>query len=124
MIYKAIIDSLLDGGYRAKIRIPYLDKPHTVAASKSNFNLYIANICTMPGCYPTYMPGDVVYVNFEQDDMSKPFIIGALYRKEMTSKINIEVDDIKIDKADIKDLVGVEVRGNAASYPQANSVTY
>ena len=97
MIYRAIINSLEDNGYQAKIRIPYLDRASTVAGALSQFNLYTACISTVPGCYPTYIPGDVVFVDFEQDDMSRPIIIGALYRQDMLSKVNIFADDITVD---------------------------
>lgn len=97
MIYRAIINSLEDNGYQAKIRIPYLDRAPTVAGALPQFDLYTACISTTPGCYPTYIPGDVVYVDFEQDDMSRPIIIGALYRQNMLSKVNIFADDISAD---------------------------
>lgn len=97
MIYRAIINSLEDNGYQAKIRIPYLDRAPTVAGALPQFDLYTACISTTPGCYPTYIPGDVVYVDFEQDDMGRPIIIGALYRQDMLSKVNIFADDIIAD---------------------------
>lgn len=93
MIFKAIVTSeAKDNENRVYVTIPVLDG----ASSKNDFrgiNQRLANICSLPGCIPKYAKGDVVYVDFEQDNMSDPIIIGSL----MSSKSNNAVIDLYAD---------------------------
>lgn len=93
MIFKAIVTSeAKDNENRVYVTIPVLDG----ASSKNDFrgiNQRLANICSLPGCVPKYAKGDVVYVDFEQDNMSDPIIIGSL----MSSKSNNSVIDLYAD---------------------------
>lgn len=93
MIFKAIVTSnSTENENTVYITIPILDD----VSSKNNFkgaNQRLATICSLPGCIPRYAKGDVVYVDFEQDDMSLPVIIGSL----MSSKSNNSVIDLYVD---------------------------
>lgn len=93
MIFKAIVTSeAKDNENRVYVTIPVLDG----ASSKNDFrgiNQRLANICSLPGCIPKYAKGDIVYVDFEQDNMSDPIIIGSL----MSSKSNNAVIDLYAD---------------------------
>lgn len=94
MIFKAIVASVirsraLNSNDTVYVTIPVLDG----SSSKNNFkgvNKRLATVCSLPGCKPKYAEGDVVYVDFEQDDMSKPVIIGSL----LSSKSNSSVIDL------------------------------
>lgn len=96
MIFKAIVASVTRDPERDNdkiyVTIPVLDG----SSSKSDFkgvNKRLANICSLPGCMPKYAEGDVVYVDFEQDNMAQPIIIGSL----MSSKSNNSVIDLYVD---------------------------
>lgn len=93
MIFKAIVtSSSKENEDKVYITIPILDG----ASSKEDFkgvNQRLATICSLPGCIPRYAQGDVVFVDFEQDNMLEPIIIGSL----MSSKSNNSVIDLYAD---------------------------
>lgn len=83
MLDKAIIEAMIDN-YHAKVRIPTYNKIEHAPLATSYDDLSVALICTQPGISPTYCVGDIVYVAFEKDLISKPVIVGLLYREEKT----------------------------------------
>lgn len=97
MIYRAIIYKIIPGEYKAKIRIPLLDKIPGAVASTMEQNLYDAVICVPPGCTPSYSPGEVVMVDFEDNDLSKPVILGVLYREETNSSMSLKCDSLNVE---------------------------
>lgn len=96
MLFKAIIISMAENPYQAYITIPALDG----SDSKNNFlglKKRLATICSLPGCAPLYATGDVVYVEFEQDNMLDPVIIGQLYRENYNdSTINVSAESLEV----------------------------
>lgn len=82
MLQKAIIEKKLDK-YSMKVRIPVYNKVKSDPTATPTNELYTATIQTLPGCSPNYQEGDVVIVDFENDDLSFPIIIGLLYRENM-----------------------------------------
>ena len=82
MLQKAIIEKKLDK-YSMKVRIPVYNKVKSDPTATPTNELYTATIQTLPGCSPNYQEGDVVIVDFENDDLSLPIIIGLLYREHM-----------------------------------------
>lgn len=75
MITKAIIESQqIDNQY--KIRIPKFHKLSGVVDATPYSQLPVASVCYLPGIIPNYAVGDIVYVDFENDDLSYPIIIG------------------------------------------------
>ena len=82
MLQKAIIEKKLDK-YSMKVRIPVYNKVKSDPTATPTNELYTATIQTLPGCSPNYQEGDVVIVDFENDDLSFPIIIGLLYREHM-----------------------------------------
>lgn len=98
MIFKAIVtSSSKENEDKVYITIPILDG----ASSKEDFrgvNQRLATICSLPGCIPKYAQGDVVFVDFEQDNMSEPIIIGSLMSsKSNTSVIDLYADSLTVD---------------------------
>ena len=92
MIQKAIIEEKLNR-YEMRVRIPVYNKAKTDPTATPTEQLYIARIQTLPGCSPSYKVDDVVLVTFENDLISKPIIIGLLYREGM----EIRTTDIVAD---------------------------
>lgn len=82
MLQKAIIEKKLDK-YSMKVRIPVYNKVKSDPTATPTNELYTATIQTLPGCSPNYQEGDVVIVDFENDNLSFPIIIGLLYREHM-----------------------------------------
>ena len=77
MILKAIIESTnLDNQYR--IRIPKYHQIDGVSTATPINQLPFASVCYQPGIIPNYSIGDVVYIDFENDDLSQPIILGKL----------------------------------------------
>ena len=84
MIYRGIVEQIIDR-YTVKVRIPLIHR-----ASNSNEythvdNLPEAKISTLPNTHPNIQCGDVVVVAFENNDSTRPIIIGYLYREELTN---------------------------------------
>lgn len=95
MLVKAIIVKIIDS-YSAKIRIPLYDQVASSTFGTEDSNLSTATICCPPGCVAAYMPGDVVYVDFEMDKVSKPVILGILSRPESKSSLDIKAQSVSV----------------------------
>lgn len=89
MVTKAIIDSIINE-YTVKVRIPFINK--------NNNNTSDAIICTLPQCQFLPVVGDVVLVAFEDYQISKPIIIGCLFKESgNTSLINITTQALTVE---------------------------
>lgn len=118
MLMKAIIESNnIDNQY--KIRIPKYHKLKGVAGASSYDQLPFASICYLPGIFPNYSIGDIVYIDFENDDLSYPVILGKLLSDNNISErsvsdietrsLKVQVDttlseDVKIGQIQYNDL--------------------
>lgn len=89
MILKAIVESYPDENSRVRIRIPKFHKLKNVATSTPTKDLPFATTCSLPGIKPVYIPNDIVFVDFENDDTSKPVIVGKLnFKNDTTDSIS------------------------------------
>lgn len=98
MITKAIIESnQVDNQY--KIRIPKYHKLQGIATSTTTDQLPFATVCYIPGIVPVYSIGDIVYVDFENDDLSFPIILGKLLCNDNEDKTlsNIKANSLKVE---------------------------
>lgn len=74
MILKAYIKDVPVGNENAyKVRIPFLED------NTNHEMVFKALLCTPPGEYYGYEIGDCVYVEFEDDKLNVPVILGKLY---------------------------------------------
>ena len=78
MITRGIIEKIYDKDSVA-VRLPLFDKAITSTKKTPTDQLGTASICVLPNCIPNVRVGDVVYVGFENNDRSKPVIIGYVY---------------------------------------------
>lgn len=99
MITKAIIEKVNVGGNTAKVRIPILNKQKGVAGATNTDDLYDATVCCMPNFSLTLRPGDVVYVDFEDNYASKPVIIGFLSNSDLSQNTGTtaSVDSLSVN---------------------------
>lgn len=78
MVCKAIVQSKLSD-YKVTVRIPSIQKGlESIGATPQN-QIPTATISIAPGIYPSLRTGDTVIVSFEDDDLSRPIILGILY---------------------------------------------
>ena len=99
MLQKGIIETIEDK-YTAKVRIPRYDKLESSATGTKKDDLAVGIVCTLPGMNVTYAVGDIVLVDFENDELSKPVILGLLYR-DHESKSTLELTDVNATLAGI-----------------------
>ena len=74
MIQKGIVKEVQYAENRIVVRIPLYE---TAGGNEALFTCVIAN---QPGIINGYTEGDVVFVDFENDDLDHPLIIASLYR--------------------------------------------
>lgn len=77
MITKAIVEQIINKN-SVKIRIPILDKVVDASTGISIENCQIATECVLPNFYYNFNVGDIVFVDFEENNMDTPVILGYL----------------------------------------------
>ena len=65
-----------------KVRIPVLHGDGVAQDSTKDPLLPSATVCGVPNSDYNYQAGDVVFVDFEENDYGKPVIMGSLYTTE------------------------------------------
>ena len=74
MIIKSYIKALPNQGSNVyKVRVPFLED------NTNREMIFDALLCSPPGEYYGYKVGDCVYVEFEDDKLNIPVILGKLY---------------------------------------------
>lgn len=101
MLQKGIIETI-ENKYTVKVRIPKYDKVVSDATGTKTEDLATGIVCTLPGMNITYSEGDVVLVDFENDELSKPVILGLLYREEESNSV-LEINGIDSSISSIND---------------------
>ena len=82
MISRAIIEQKVTP-YEYKVRIPTIDRVQTSTLHTKTSDLSIAVASLPKGISNNLDVGDIVFVAFENNDMSSPVIIGQLYREAL-----------------------------------------
>lgn len=99
MITKGIVQEIIDP-YNIKLRLPILDGTDYSSEGIPNEYLNTAIVCLPPKTQYNFEIGDVVIVGFEDDDLSKPIIIGCLFKQDgNTSTIDIQAQELSTTNA-------------------------
>lgn len=93
---RAIVEGMVDD-FHYRVRIPVLNKIAAAIGATPVEELSIATIAIPPGVSPKFRSGDIVFVEFEEGDTSKPVIVGSLFNT-LDSKI---VSDAKFDSLSV-----------------------
>lgn len=93
---RAIVEGRLDN-YHYRVRIPLLNKLSTSVGATPTSELAIATVVVVPGLSPRFRTGDVVFIDYEENDTSRPVIVGRLYN-ESGSQI---VSDAALDSLQV-----------------------
>lgn len=84
MLFKGTVEQIIDT-FTFRVRIPYLHKISSSLSYTLTEDLPIAHICTLPNTKPNLKIGDVVVVGFENNDLSRPMILGHLFSENSSS---------------------------------------
>lgn len=125
MLQKGIIIGNVDK-YTVKVRVPKYDKLESSLDGTPDDELSTGIVCTLPGMNLTYSAGDIVLVDFENDELTKPVILGLLYREHESNSV-LEIDGVDSDLEDIYDtLSDIEDRKlyTHIKYSNDNGVTF
>lgn len=82
MVTKGIVVELIED--KAIVRLPIFDGIEGTQNATGKNNLSKATVCTLPNATNVLSVDDIVYVAFEDDDISKPVIIGHLKKEGLT----------------------------------------
>lgn len=100
MLVKGIIETIDNDGYSAQVRVPIYNKLKTDLDGTPTKDLDTAAIASLPGVSPGYKIGDVVIVDYENDDIGNPIITGMLHcenQEGSTSDINCNTLKVNIN---------------------------
>ena len=96
MITKGYIVGKSEVKNKFKVKLPIFDTPGLNINQKLNSTILDATICYNPGAYPEYKVNDIVYVGFEDNDLSRPVILGMLYLEDKTSQSRIDCSNLQV----------------------------
>lgn len=125
---RAIIEGRIDN-YHYRVRIPIINKLKSSVSATPTEELAIATIAAIPGCSPRFRNGDIVFVEFEERDTSKPVIVGRLYNTDdktiasdanfdsLVANVNVELPvDTTIGKVTKTNILYLEGLGSNVQY--------
>lgn len=98
MVTKAIVEEIISE-YQVRVRVPFYNSIKGASFATPTEDLSIAAICTLPNTYNTIHLGDIVFVSFEDNDISKPVVLGILYKEDGNIDTNNMLDmEVKLFK--------------------------
>ncbi len=96
MITKGIVEKINEN-HKAVVRIPLFDSIEDSREGIETKDLSEAIICVLPNSTNVVSVGDIVIVGFEENDISKPIILGHLYKETANeTQINLTLNSLKV----------------------------
>ena len=97
MITKGIVEEVLTN-YSIKVRLPILDSIEGTRDATPTSDLSEAIVCVAPNSEINFTVGDIVIVGFEDNDDSKPIILGFLSKESgNTSSISNNLSKLNVN---------------------------
>lgn len=105
MITRAIIEDVIVGEgntpTKYRVRIPIFDNIETAREYTEKGDLSIAMACLSPDLSNDIKVGDIVFVGFEDNDISRPVILGHMYNQGITSNTTTDIKARSIQVTDL-----------------------
>ena len=95
MVTKAIVENIIDNSH-ITVRIPVLDRIENSSTGTPLNSCQTASVCSLPNIEYNFNIGDIVFVDFEDNNMDSPVILGYLYGVN-NSKIDGNVLSLLVD---------------------------
>lgn len=94
---RAIVEGMVDD-FHYRVRIPILNKIAAAVGATPVEELAIATIAVEPGISPKFRSGDIVFVEFEEGDTSKPVVVGSLFNTlNASTASDVKFDSLIVD---------------------------
>lgn len=126
MIQKGIIEAIISA-YEYKVRIPRYDKLITTPGAVPTDNLSSAIVCSIPSTKVSFAVGDIVLIGFENDELTKPVILGLLYRQGTTDSEQFSIPYIQTLIKELEDDLSILRDNNLYThikYSNDNGLTF
>lgn len=117
---KGII-SKVENKYSYRVRIPLYHKAKNTPGCVPDDQLPYATVCTPPGIFPLYQENDVVWIDFENNELDVPVILGLLYKEsgsKAISDINCQSINVEVETTLPKETSIGKVSKDIQSLPQ------
>lgn len=101
MITRAIVEEIIEGEgnipTKFRVRIPIFDNIETAREYTAKGDLSIALACLSPNVANDIKEKEIVFVGFEDNDISRPVILGHMYNQALAtdSTTDVKVRSIK-----------------------------
>ena len=96
ILTKGIIEEVVSP-YKAKVRLPVYHGIRTDNYSVQTKDLPEASLCAMPNCDYALNVGDIVYCSVEDNDFTKPVIMGFLYKQDKAqTSVDMNVNSLGV----------------------------
>jgi hypothetical protein len=97
MLTKAYIQEVISP-HSIRVRIPLFNKIANVDGATPNDELSIGCVCTLPNFITDAHVGDIVIVGFEEDNISKPVVLGYLSTpNRMDTMVDVECNRLTVN---------------------------
>lgn len=107
MITKGVIIRKSENENKWMVRIPIFEEVgNSSVLDDPNSPVYEASVSYSPGILDSYLPGDIVYLSFEDNSLSTIIILGKLYQGDNVDPISFA----KLDKLYVNS--DTELNGN------------
>ena len=93
---RGIIEEVIDR-FHVRVRIPEYNGLLGTDRGTPTSELEIATICCMPGYVPHYRVGDIVFVDYERNNVEMPVVLGVIAgANNVYIGSDVEADSLKI----------------------------